>query len=60
MLREISILLYCDHPNISKIMGVYFDTKSLKIWILQDRYYIDLGEALELKKVIPKKKELMI
>eukprot|EP00828_Plagiopyla_frontata_P014802 TRINITY_DN1928_c0_g4_i1.p1 TRINITY_DN1928_c0_g4~~TRINITY_DN1928_c0_g4_i1.p1 ORF type:complete len:377 (+),score=57.09 TRINITY_DN1928_c0_g4_i1:148-1278(+) len=60
MLREISILLYCDHPNICKIIGVHFNPKSLKLLIVQEKYFTDLFEVLEDKQVIQKKKDLII
>ena len=42
-----AIMSYCKHPNIIKLIGVYFNPKQLSSWIIIPKYFMDLDSALQ-------------
>ena len=61
MFREVAILCYCNHPNIMRIIGVYFNENNFSVSIIMPRYYLTLHEILFRKNAIytiPNKKSI--
>ena len=49
---------FCNHPNIIKLKGVYFNPKKLSSWMIIPKYFMDLDCALrEFKDYLKSKKK---